>query len=97
MPPDATSLDDPVVHVDVLSKGSAQRDRWEKWALYQRLLSLRHYARVERDQLAVDIFDRVEGGFFERPRLAAAVDVLRLPAVGFELSLAQIYRDVISG
>ncbi|WP_363349155.1 Uma2 family endonuclease [Methylocystis echinoides] len=96
LPPDATSLDDPVVLVEVVSKGSAQRDRWEKWALYQRLPSLRHYVLIERDQLAVDVFDRVEGGFFERPRLERAEDLLRLPAIGFELSLAEIYRDVIS-
>ena len=36
LPPDAISLDDPVVLFEVLSKGSVQRDRLEKWALYQR-------------------------------------------------------------
>ncbi len=97
LPPDATSLDDPVVLVEVVSKGSAQRDRSEKWALYQRLPSLRHYVLVERDEFAVDVFDRVEGGFFERPRMTGANDVLRLPAVDFEIGLAEIYRDVVSG
>ena len=69
--PDATSLDDPVVLIEVVSKGSAHRDRWEKWGLYQKLPSLQHYVLVERDHLAVDVIDRVEGGFFERPRMSA--------------------------
>ena len=96
LPPDATSLDDPTVLVEVVSKGSAQRDRHEKWVLYNRLPSLRHYVLIERDMLAVDVHDRVEGGFFERPRLTLAQDLLRLPAIDFELPLAEIYRDVIA-
>jgi len=96
LPPDATSLDDPTVLVEVVSKGSAQRDRREKWVQYNRLPSLRHYVLIERDVLAVDVHDRVEGGFFERPPLTLAQDVLRLPAIDFELPLAEIYRDVIA-
>ena len=96
LPPDATSLDDPTVLVEVVSKGSAQRDRREKWVLYNRLPSLRHYVLIERDFFAVDVHDRVEGGFFERPPLTLAQDVLRLPAIDFELPLAEIYRDVIA-
>jgi len=96
LPPAATSIDDPIVLVEVVTKGSAQRDRWEKWGLYQRLPSLQHYVLVERDHLAVDVIDRVEGGFFERPRLGAIGDTLRLPAIEFEMSLAEIYRDVIA-
>ncbi|WP_457796536.1 Uma2 family endonuclease [Methylocystis sp. S23] len=96
LPLDATSIDDPVVLVEVVSKGSAQRDRWEKWGLYRRLPSLQHYVLVERDYFAVDVFDRAEGeGFFERPRLGAASDILRLPAITFEMSLADVYRDVL--
>jgi Uma2 family endonuclease len=96
LPPDATSIGDPVVLIEVVSKGSAQRDRWEKWGLYQRLPSLQHYVLVERDHLAVDVIDRVEGGFFERPRLDAIEKTLRLPAIEFQMTLAEIYRDVIA-
>lgn len=95
LPPDVTSLDDPVVLVEVVSKGSAQRDRYEKWALYQRLPSLEHYVLVERNTIAVDVFDRVEGGFFERPRMNAPAEILRLPKIDFEMTLGEIYRDVI--
>jgi len=96
LPRAATSINDPIALVEVVSKGSAQRDRWEKWGLYQRLPSLQHYVLVERDHLAVDVIDRVEGGFFERQRLCAIGDALRLPAIKFETPLAEIYRDVIA-
>jgi Uma2 family endonuclease len=94
LPPDATSLEDPVVIFEVLSKGSVQRDRIEKWALYQRLPSLQHYVLVEKDQIAVDVFDRTEGGFLQRPRLSSANDVLNLAAIDIALPLREIYRDV---
>ncbi|MGD9659220.1 MAG: Uma2 family endonuclease, partial [Methylocystis sp.] len=58
--------------------------------------SLQHYVLIERDHLAVDVIDRVEGGFFERPRLDAIDHALRLPAIEFEMSLGEIYRDVIA-
>jgi Uma2 family endonuclease len=93
--PDATSINDPVVLVEVVSKGSTQRDRWEKWTLYQRLPPLQHYVLIERDAMAVDVFDRVQGGFFERPRMSAKEDLLRLPPIDFEMTLGEIYRDVI--
>ena len=96
LPPGATSLDDPVVLMEVVSKGSAQRDRWERWGLYQRLPSLQHYVLIERDIFAVDIFDRAESGFHMRPRLMQAEDVLRLPAIEFETPLAEVYRDVVA-
>jgi Uma2 family endonuclease len=96
LPFDAASLDDPVVLMEVVSKGSAHRDRWEKWGLYQRLLSLQHYVLIERDSFSVDIFDREESGFHMRPRLTEAQVILRLPAIDFETPLAEIYRDVLA-
>ena len=96
LPPEAISLDDPVVLFEVLSKGSVQRDRIEKWALYQRLPSLQHYVLVEKDQIAVDLFDRTEGGFLQHPRLASADGILKLPAIDFEIPVREIYREVLA-
>ena len=93
---DATSLNDPVVLVEVVSKGSEQRDRWEKWGSYQHLGSLKHYVLVERDRIAIDVIDRMETGWFNRPRLEASADLLKLPAIDFEMSVAEVYRDVFA-
>lgn len=96
LPKDATSLEDPVVLVEVASPGSRQRDRWEKWVLYTRLLSLQHYVLIERDEVDVQVFDRVQGGFLQHDALTSLEDALRLPAIDFEMGLRDIYRDALA-
>ena len=70
LPPDATSLERP---------GRAHRSRVErlrpsrpmgKMGALSEAPSLQHYVLVERDHLAVDVIDRVEGGFFDVRDLA---------------------------
>lgn len=95
--PGAASLSDPTVLVEVMSEGSKARDRFEKWAVYQKLPSLRHYVLVERDRAHIEIFDRageVWSGVRILDGLAAELD---LPAIGVGVPLAEIYRDVIEG
>jgi Uma2 family endonuclease len=92
--PDAISLNDPIVLVEVVSRGSAQRDRFEKWNLYQRLPSVQHYVLIERERVHVDVFDRKPDGWLQRPALLTLDDTLSLPAVPFSLAVAEIYRDV---
>lgn len=57
LPSGATSMNDPTVLVEVMSEGSKARDRFEKWAVYQKLSSLRHYVLVERDRAHIETFD----------------------------------------
>lgn len=93
--PGAAFLSDPVVLVEVMSEGTKRRDREEKWAVYRELPSLMHYVLVERDQAYVETFDRIGdtwGGFRIAEGLAAA---LRLPTIGVEVPLAEIYADVL--
>jgi Uma2 family endonuclease len=62
---------------------------------YQKLPSLKHYVLFERDQVLVDHYVRRDDGWHGEPPLEALDGVLRLAAIGFEASLAEIYRDVI--
>lgn len=92
--PGATSTNEPVVLVEVMSPGSEARDRYEKWHIYQRLPSLRHYVLVARDRPHVETFARREGewsGMSLRDGLAATLD---LDAVGASIPLADIYYRV---
>ena len=93
---EATSINDPVVLVEVVSPGSEARDRVEKDVLYRRLPSLQHYVLAERDIAAVDALERSESGWTLR-RIEGLDGVLQLPAIGVSLPLAEIYRDVLSG
>lgn len=93
--PGASALNDPTVLVEVMSEGSKARDRFEKWAIYQKLASLRHYALVERDRPHIEIFDRV-GEVWSGVRILDGLEAtLDLPAIGVSVPLAEIYRDVI--
>lgn len=92
---EATSLSDPAVLVEVASSGTARRDRGEKWSLYKRLPSLQHYVIVARDEVAIDVLDRQGDGWLERPTLTNPSALLTLPAIGFEMPVAEVYRDVL--
>jgi Uma2 family endonuclease len=97
LPPGAAHLSDPAVIVEVLSPGTEARDRHEKWALYQKLDSVKHYVLVARDKAHVELFSRDEGEWSGFQVLDGLEAKLKLPAIDFEMPLADIYRDVLSG
>lgn len=92
---DATSLSDPVVLFEVVSPGSQLRDRVEKGSLYVRLASLQHFVLVDRDSPSIQLASRTAPRSWTEPEDVVGLDkVLALPAIGVELPLAEIYRDV---
>ena len=95
--PGAVHLSDPVVIVEVLSPGTEARDRHEKWALYQKLDSVKHYVLVARDKAHVEVFSRGDGEWSGFQVLEGLEARLKLPAIEFEMPLADIYRDVLHG
>jgi Uma2 family endonuclease len=95
--PGVTSVNDPTVLVEVMSEGSKARDRFEKWAVYQQLPSLKHYVLVERDRAHIETFDRgADGAWSGVQILDGLAAVMELPAIGVSVPLSEIYRDVIS-
>jgi Uma2 family endonuclease len=56
---------------------------------------LEHYVLIERDRIQVDVLDRAEGGWLQRPPLENADAVLSLPAIDFDIAVSEIYRDVL--
>jgi len=94
---DTTSVDDPVVLVEVVSPGSVERDHIEKGGLYRRLPSLQHYVLVERDRAFVHVLHRQDERAWLSPEPIEGLDaVVQLPALEIELPLAEIYRDVVA-
>lgn len=88
----ATWLDDPSIVFEVLSDGTARRDREEKWLVYQTLPSLKHYVLVTRDRPHVETISRGETDWSHR--IADGLDArLTLPDFGLDLPLADIYAD----
>ena len=93
--PNQTSINDPLVLFEVVSPGSARRDRVSKRMAYQKLPSLQHFILVERDEPLVELYTRKEDGWRGLPPLDKFTDVLELPALNFRISLKDIYRDVL--
>ncbi|MEA2860378.1 MAG: hypothetical protein QOC72_2417 [Methylobacteriaceae bacterium] len=94
--PGEASLSDPVVLVEVVSPGSADRDRGEKLDLYPRLNTLKHYVLIERDTPLVEVLDRQGEREWGPPRLLEGLDaVLELRAIEVSVPLSAIYEDVL--
>ena len=90
----ATSLERPIVLMEVLSNRFSRRDRDEKRSVYRTLASLRHYVLVSRDTARVEVLDHTDG--FAAARIAEGLDAdLSLPAIEITLPLASLYRDVL--
>ncbi len=88
----ATVLPGPVVVFEVLSEGTAQTDRIEKNEEYRDTPSILRYVMLEQNSRGGMMFAR-EG---ERwvGSLIGADDVIAMPEIGAELSMAEIYEGV---
>jgi Uma2 family endonuclease len=91
---DALSIGNPAVLVEVLSPSTAEYDRTDKLADYQRIPSLRHVVHVFHDEQRVDVWTRNETEWTcstHRPGETAP-----LAAVGCTLDVTELYRDPLA-
>jgi Uma2 family endonuclease len=84
----------PDLVVEILSKGTRRLDERIKLEAYDRC-GVREYWLFDRFRKGVQVWDRTDGGFRQRPFLsAAAEDVLTSPLLpGFELPLAEVFES----
>jgi Uma2 family endonuclease len=66
-------------------------DRVEKLREYQATLSIRRYVILEQDSIAAMVFSRHADEW--TGHALTETDVLRMPEIGIELPLADIYAD----
>jgi Uma2 family endonuclease len=89
-PNDPTFMDEPIIVVEVISKGSVTRDLTLKRRIYEGMPTIRHYLVVDQRKIAVTHFSRENG--WKPDLLKQPGDVIRLEALDVELRLAAIYR-----
>lgn len=93
-PDEINAIDNPVLLVEVISEGSANYDRGQKFWYYSQLPSLREYVLIEQDRQAVEV----------RYRSSATADWMMayyegeeaevmLRSFDLRLPLTQIYED----
>jgi Uma2 family endonuclease len=88
----AKIIPDPVIVFEILSAGTSRIDRIVKLREYQATASIQRYVIVEQNSIAATVFTREAGVWTARPLIEG--DVLEMPEIGIELSLAEIYVDV---
>ena len=93
VPPRATVVTEPVVVFEVLSDSTAGNDLVVKNAEYRATPSVQRYVVLQQTSAAAVVFAR-KGEDWVTDLLAGDDAVLRLPEVGIEIPLAEIYADV---
>jgi Uma2 family endonuclease len=91
--PDQHTMPDPIVIVEILSP-SNQDDTWSNVALYASLPSVVEILIVDSTEVSVQILRRgADGSWPENPEPIAANGAVKLASIGFELAVAEMYRD----
>ncbi len=93
--PGDTIVPAPVVVLEVLSPGTSRTDRIEKVREYQPTPSIQRYVILEQDSIGAMVFSR--HGDLWITNVLTESDVLRMPEIDIELTLAEIYADADFG
>ncbi len=92
--PQADTLLNPTLLIEVLSPSTEASDRGEKFAEYQRIASLREYLLVAQDRLRIDHYIRQDVGWLLT--VAEGLEArLALDAIGCVLDLREVYWRVV--
>lgn len=86
--------EDPTLVAEVLSPSTEAYDRGDKFAAYRRFPGLRTVLFLSQDRAHVECFTRGEDGRWILSEASGDAAHLALPAFGFDLALADLYRDL---
>ena len=90
--PRATTLRDPVVILEVLSDSTSGIDFVTKNHAYAAIPSVRRYVLLTQYEMAGTVFERVADDWVGH--LLNADGLLRVPEIGIEVALAELYEGV---
>lgn len=82
----------PKVLIEVLSESTEAIDRREKFLSYRQIETLEEYVLIAQDKMEVTVFCRKSN--WQPEILRQREQSLRLPSLGFNLPLAEIYQGV---
>ena len=86
--------EDPVLIAEVLSPSTEAYDRGDKFAAYRRFPGLKTVLLLSQDRVHVECFTRGEDGRWILSEASGDAACLALPAFGFDLALADLYRNL---
>jgi Uma2 family endonuclease len=91
---EAEAVVNPSLVVEVLSKGTSDYDRSEKFDKYRSLDSLKEYVLVSQEKPIVEIFERVND-LWRIVKIEGLEEKVYFNSVGVEIEMAEIYKDVV--
>lgn len=94
-PRDERFKENPVALFEVLSPSTEGTDIREKMFAYLNTASVNHYVIVAQDKVEITVYRRTEPPQgWEVETLTALSDLLRLPDLGFEMTVAEVYEKI---
>jgi Uma2 family endonuclease len=91
-PGDATIISDPVVIFEVLSDSTEGTDLVTKNHEYAAIASVRRYIALSQNDMAGTMFERIGEDWVGH--LLGAASTIRMPEIGVEVALADLYDEV---
>ena len=88
------TLLNPTVIFEVLSKSTQGYDRGQKFEHYRALDSLQEYITIAQDRVHVEHHARQNDNRWLLTEMNASDAVLRLPSLGCEILLTDVYEDI---
>jgi Uma2 family endonuclease len=88
-----TSVDDPVLVVEVLSEGTARHDLIRKRIAYEAMPGLARIVYVAVDEARIDMRVRGSDGHWRDETVMGLDASLSLPEIGVTVPLAEVYAD----
>lgn len=92
-PQQDTFHDEPVVVVEVLSRGTRRIDEGEKREAYLSIPSLTTYILLEQDSAKATVYRRSENGFEEQVYFGLN-ETIELPEIQAQLNLSSVYEGI---
>jgi Uma2 family endonuclease len=88
------TITNPIAIVEILSDSTRNYDRGEKFELYRSIPALRHYLLIEQAFRHVEHRHLQTDGSWSTEIADLPDQILRIPEVGIDLQIAQIYEGV---
>jgi Uma2 family endonuclease len=92
VPPDAKIVRDPVVIFEVLSESTTRTDLVAKNHEYAATPSIKRYVILSQNEIAGTMFERLGADWVGH--LLAADSIVRMPEIGVEFPLAELYEGI---
>ncbi|ACK65653.1 protein of unknown function DUF820 [Rippkaea orientalis PCC 8801] len=93
-PPGTTTIINPSLIVEVLSKSTKGRDRGDKFRYYRSIPEFKEYILIDQYSILVEHFIKMADGKWLLTEYKSQDAILKLSSVAFEMSLQDLYKRV---